>query len=213
MDTFSRGNYFAEGDYINTDVRTGVMRNRAGTRMLALTDDFLNGLRNALETECGPAAALVLKACGRSWGKQYAERFTRELEDHYQAELKQFPLPFFETCLGESFSHHGWGKVRLHLERYAKGILVVSVQNAILGSLAGRSDKPADPLLAGVLAGMFSHFAGRELDCVQTQCVACGAEESRFILTSPTRAAAVADWPERGRGHDEIVAHLETVRG
>jgi predicted hydrocarbon binding protein len=208
--TTTRPNYFAEGDYLSTDVRTGVMRNRAGTRMLALTGDFLLGLKAALDEECGPTADLVLKTCGRTWGAAFAARIERELSAHLGGPLGDEPLARFEAALVAMFSHHGWGKVRLDVSRHAQGVLVVAVAEPVMAAVVGTADRPADPLLAGVLAGTLSHFAGETLDCAQTQCRACGAAESLFVITHPDRLKAVADRP--GRTHAAVVAELLGTR-
>lgn len=207
-----RGNYFAEGKYIKTDVRTGVMRNRAGTRMLALSSDFLLGLISALDNECGPAAVSVFRSCGRTWGKRVAERFAKEMEEYYGMPLADFPLSQFTACLCEMFNHHGWGKLALDFELFANGLIVVTVESPIYADLLGKSDKPADSLLAGVLAGMFTHFAGQPLDCLQTQCQANGHPNSKFILTVPERLKAVSDWPTRGKTHAQILAEVQKTR-
>lgn len=207
-----RPNYFAEGDYLSTDVRKGVMRNRAGTRMLALTDDFLRGLWNALDTECGPAAATVLKSCGKRWGRNYAKRFSRELEDYYQRPVREFPLPMFETYLTEAFAHHGWGKLKLDYSRYHQGIIVLSFVEAVYGSLVGKSTGPVDHLLSGVLAGMFAELTGEELDCLQTACISTGEPESRFIVSLGSRIKKVADRPAQGKDHAAILQELSTIR-
>ena len=207
-----RGNYFAEGKYLKTDVRTGVMRNRAGTRMLALTSDFLLGLVSALNNECGPAATAVFRSCGRTWGKRVAERFATEMQEYYGMPLSDFPLSQFNACLYEMFNHHGWGKLELNLDQFTHGIIIATVQNPIYADLLGRAEQPADALLAGVLAGMFSYFAGQELDCLQTQCQACGHPDSKFLITVPERLKPVLDWPTRGKTHAQIVAEVQKTR-
>ena len=205
----SRGNYFAEGDYLTTDVKTGVMRNRAGTRMIALTSDFLLGLVNALNNECGPAADLVFKSCGRSWGSRFAPRFEKEVSDYYGTPLRDAPSSMFLGTLAAAFNHHGWGNVVVDLHLYDRGLILVTVTNAVYAGLVKKSDRPADPLLAGVLAGFFSHFAGQELDCIQTQCAALGANESRFVLGLESRLAPFADAAKQGQPHTRILADLE----
>ncbi len=209
--TAPRPNYFAEGDYLSTDVRKGVTRNRAGTRMVALTADFLLGLREALEHECGPTADLVLKTCGRTWGKAFAARMERELSDHLGRPVADEPLARFEAALVAMFSHHGWGKVRLDVSKHPQGLLVVAVSNPVMAAVVGPAERPVESLLAGLLAGTFSHFAGETLDCLQTQCRACGHPESLFVVTHPDRLKAVTG-PSDTRSHGDVVADLLTTR-
>jgi predicted hydrocarbon binding protein len=207
-----RGNYFTERDYLKTDVRRGVTRNRAGTRILTLTSDFLIGLRNALVFECGKAADAVLKTAGRRWGKNFAARIEKELGGFYGMPVAEFPLALFEASLVMGFSHHGFGKLRLDVSLYDKGLIVAVVENPIYFGLLDSAAAPADPLLTGIFAGLFSHFAGRELDCVQTQCQVCGAADSRFVVSLASRLAGVDDWLKEGKNHTEVLALLAQTR-
>ena len=47
------GNYYARPDFFDTDVATGVTRDREGTRIVGLTDDFLRGFHKGLEEAQG----------------------------------------------------------------------------------------------------------------------------------------------------------------
>lgn len=203
-----RGNYFAEREYLKTDVKRGVTRNRAGTRILTLTSDFLIGLRNALVFETGKAADAVMKTAGKKWGRGFAGRIDKELTAFYGRPVSEFPLALFEASLVMGFSHHGFGKLRLDVSLYDKGLIVAIVDNPIYFGLVESPATPADPLLAGIFAGVFSHFAGRDLDCAQTQCQACGASESRFVITLGSRLGQVEEWIKEGRSHAEILAAL-----
>jgi hypothetical protein len=207
----TRGNYFAEGAYVTTDVKKGVMRNRAGTRMIALTSDFLTGLCSALEAECGPAAPAVLRSCGRTWGRRVGERLAKELEEFYGMPVAEFTMSLYEACLTEAFSHDGWGRLTFDFSRHDRGLIVVRAKDAIFAALAAKADRPVDTLLAAVLAGVLSAVSGQPLDCVQTACQACGAGEGVFVVALADRLAKVADWPAKGRPHDEVVEALEAA--
>ena len=204
-----RCNYFAEADYLRQDLAAGTLQNRAGTRMVALADDLLIALVNAIAQERGEQSGAVLAALGRDWGTQAAAQFTRELGDHHATPLAEQPLAVFAADLTAAFLHHGWGRFQFDFSRFARGLLLVDVTDPFLGSSVRPTSLPVEGLLAGFLGGMFSHFAGIELAGLQTACRANGAEQSRFVLTVPARLAAVAGWVEAGRGHDEILSELE----
>lgn len=203
-DTPFGGNYYTD-DYLSTDVKRGVTLNRAGTRLLALTNDFLIGLRTALNQECGEAADTVLKSCGRNWGTQFARKFERELSEFYHQPLSDFPLMMFEACLIEAFSRHGWGSIAIDLSHQDKGLLLIELDNAVYADLLGKSEAPVDTLMGGLLAGLFSYLSGQELDAVQSECKACGGKTSRFVLTLAARLAGVN---LAKKSHAEIVAAL-----
>jgi uncharacterized protein len=204
-----RGNYYAERNYLKTDVKRGVTRNRAGTRIITLTCDFLIGLRNALEYECGKATDAVFKTSGKKFGKNFAKRTSKELGDFYGTAFDDFSMAHFEACLKESFSHHGWGKLSIDTSKHDKGLLIFTVENALYAGLLKKTETPADPLLAGVLAGFFSEISGEELDVVQTQCSACGAADSKFVVTLPSRLKNAENWVKNKQPHQQIVDLLE----
>lgn len=211
-DILYRGNLYAEGLYARTDVARGVTRNRLGTRLCALSSDFLIGLRRAITEECGSAAELVFKTCGTKWGRLYARRFEKELSEFYGRPLAEFTMATFMACLVELFSHHGWGKLRLDLDRYDKGLLLVELDNAIMAGLVQTAEQPVDTLFAGIFAGFFAELTGQDLDCVQTTCAACGAPTSRFIIGLRTRLESVPGWLQEGQSHDVIVTALDELR-
>lgn len=208
-----RGNFFAEGEFCRTDPATGVTRNRAGTRLCALTSDFLVGLRTAVSYECGPAADEVLKKTGLKWGRKFAERFEKELSEFYGRPLHEFPLAMFQICLAEAFSHHGWGLLTLDFSRSEQGTISATVANPIMGSIVGKSDAPVDTLIAGTLGGFFAHFSGEDLEALQTECTACGADVARFVIALKSRLNVVAPLVAKKQSHAEILAALATVRG
>jgi predicted hydrocarbon binding protein len=199
-------NYFGGRDYVKTDVKRGVAVNRGGTRILSLTSDFLIGLRNALVFECGKAADVVLHSAGKRWGKSFAMRLGKELGEHHGVPLEELPLAVFTGCLVESFNAHGLGKLSVDIQLYDKGILICTVENSMYAGMVDTGGQPAEPMLAGILAGMFSQLAGRELGCAQTQCQNCGAPDSRFLLTLEDRLVQVDKWRNEGRSHAELVA-------
>jgi predicted hydrocarbon binding protein len=198
-----KGNYFAEGSYLTQDLGAGTLHNRSGARMLALSDTFLVSMLNTLEAELGEQAGAIVKEMGRDWGRRAAEQFAAEMGDYFGRPLMQQPLAMFAANLTEAFRHHGWGSFRLDFSRYAHGVLVVEVTEPLIGGSVKPAAAPVEGLLTAFLAGMFSYFAGQELDCVQTDCRTRGAEQSRFVLTIPDRLKAVS-----GKSHADTVAEL-----
>lgn len=199
------GNYFAEGDYLSQNLASGTITNRAGARMIALTDDFLVSLHNALEAQLGGKAAVVLSEFARDWGRHAGEQFAAEIEKHHGKPLSQLPLGLFGADLTEAFRHHGWGVFHFDFANYAQGLLIVEVEQPILGSIVKPAGRPADRMLAEFLAGMFSAFAGEQLATLQTECRSCGSPRSRFVLTIPERIRSVEKLAQAGKGHIQLV--------
>ncbi len=194
----TRGNYFDELAYVRADVAAGTLHARGGTRIVALTGDFLRGLGESLSAECGPAANRVLKSAGKTWGRQFAERVERELGDYEGEPLRDRSFGEFAGRLAAAFSHHGFGTLALDAANAPIGVLVARLANA-----------PEGPeLLGGFLAGVFSHFAGQDLDALATE----SGPTRTYLLSLPERLAHVADAPARGQSHAEVLAALAEVR-
>ncbi|VTS04416.1 V4R domain-containing protein [Tuwongella immobilis] len=207
-----RGNYFSEKQFIKTEPRRGVSRNRSGTRIVSLTTDFLAGLRTAMVQECGPAASLVLHSCGRNWGKMFAKRLEKELSEFYGQPLRESPMIFFQSCLMEAFSHHGWGKIAIDYAWIQHGVIVVTVENPPYAGMVPDANEPVESLLAGILGGVFSHFSGEDLNCLQTDCQQCGAEVDRFVIGLSPRIEKVSEMKGKGASYNQILDELKRAR-
>lgn len=207
-----RGNYFGKG-YFSSRPGEGVLRNRAGRRMIALNEVFLLGFVDGLKEECGPAADEVLRSCGRTFGRMWTRRLLADLSDFYGTDASSMPLALFQGCLTEALAAHGWGIVHLDLQAADVGIVAASVENAPYASLAKEEeDRPCDALLGGFLAGILSELAKEDLDVVQTECEALGASASTFVISRIDRIAQL-EIPERGApGHDAVIAELRKTR-
>jgi uncharacterized protein len=192
---------FTGVDDLNADSQTGVTRNRAGARVLTLTREFLSGMATALETECGPTADAVAQSCGRAWGRRYAARLERELA---QPPFADRPLAEFTDCLAAAFNHNGWGLLTLDFGHSDRGLIVADLRHS---PAAG-----PDGMFAGLLAGLFSHFAGLALDCILTQRADGEAGVTRFVIGLSQRLGRFADAAAQGRSHDEIVGELEATQ-
>ncbi|MFN4258787.1 MAG: V4R domain-containing protein [Gemmataceae bacterium] len=211
-DGLPRGNYFAPPHYLRTAIPQGVTRNRSGTRLCALTQDFLLGFLRALQDECGSATPTVLRTCGRKWGQLLARRIEKELSAFHEQPLGEMTMAHFQACLEEMFRQHGWGLLRLDYSQTHQGLLLVELRNAIMADLVKKADKPADTMMAGILAGFFAHITDQDLDCVQTSCPAAGGDVSRFVIGLRSRIEQAAQWLENGKTHADIVAELAEVR-
>ncbi len=203
--------YFSRPDFFAADVEKGTIRTPTGTRICALTDDFLIGFRSAVQFECGKATDRVFKTCGKKWGKTFVERFDRELTDHFGVPLSDVSTGLVERCMDEAFRYYGWGKPTIDLSEYDSGLVSVSVTDPVMPAMVGPTDKPADPLFAGFFAAVFSHYAKTDLECVQTDCPTRGADASRFVVGLGERLKPVGGWVTEKLAHAVIVRRLKAA--
>jgi hypothetical protein len=76
----------------------------------------------------------------------------------------------------------------------------------------GKLSYPADILTAGIIAGLFSHFIAKDVDCFQSQSEKDGFSSSRFLLSDPKRIESLRAWKTSPKSHQEILNHLLTLQ-
>jgi uncharacterized protein len=200
-----KGDYFDE-NYVKFDVDDGVIKNRAGTRLLALSEDFLRGFRKAVMDETGDAHHVVFETCGKTWGENLARRFQKETALYYECEFEALPMSMFSLLFKNFWARHGWGELEINWEQgYHEGVFEVVIHNPAFSSIFG-AEGLNDDIFVGVLSAFFSRFAGRELQCIQTEeSVSGDIRLSRFILSLPERLARVPDMVLSQKSHQDIV--------
>ncbi len=223
----SQGNYFAEDQYTLTNLQQGVVTDRSGTRLCLLNADFLIGLSQALQDGCGPNAAAVLRRAGHAWGRKLAARLQVELPTFYKQDPYIFQPILLRRFVAEALSALGWGKLKLNFEHQSQGIVEAVIAYPVYGNLRktpsptlpggaskptmrGGFKEPQETLTAGILGGIFSQLTSEDLDCQQTDCVGCGAAESRFIIAAADRLTEVPQWLRLGNSHQEILRRLQS---
>ncbi|MGR3278944.1 V4R domain-containing protein [Acaryochloris marina NIES-2412] len=202
------GNFFAPEVYVQGDTELGLIENREGSRLIALPDTLLKSLYSSLEHEVGPAADLVLKQCGRWWGKNFYRRFASEVSDYYGKTLAEMEMVEFLQSFKECWKTYGWGLIDFDFSHHHQGFLVITTQNSAFAQARETGDKPSCFVEMGLLSTFFSQLTGRELDCVQTSCESMQADCNRFILGLPERIKVAQAWLEEAQDHATILARL-----
>jgi len=190
------GNFLAATDFA-TDVETGVTRSRYGRRVVSLGEDFLVGFHEALVDECGDAASEVLDTCGRTFGELWARSIADDLEQFYGTAPGEFPAALFLACIRQALRAHGWGDTEITFDHAGQGVLCVEHARAPFAELLPESNRPADSLVGGMLAGLLSHFAGQDLLAIQTECPLRGDARSYYVLALRERIRKL-ELPESG---------------
>lgn len=202
--------YYVEELYMIEDVETGVLYNRSGRRMLALTDDFLIGLHRALEKQCGDRASDVIHKCGRRWGRDFGEGVAAEWSDFYGQPYREFPMALLQSLLVQEFAHNGWGQLVISYRQFDRGVICLELKGAIMAAIRPDEADAAEPdvLTAGILGGMFSYFLDREVDCIQSQSESHGHESSMFIISSQSRIDQIRQNASAQTTHEELLLKL-----
>ena len=198
-------NFYREEDYFSLNVRSGVIRNPIGTRMLAVPEELIRGLHAGLETETGSASGIVLYQCGKWWGRQFIKRHGTETRHFYQMDHADLPLHFYVQVLKRVWAMYGWGLLDISFDVRDQGFIEASVKNAMYSEVVGNIGRTSDFVIAGVLSSIMGELAGRELECVETACKSKGDPTCQFLVGMKTRVDVVAGWVKQGRSRAQVL--------
>lgn len=201
-------NPYREADYFSLNVKSGIVRNPIGTRMLGLPEELIIGLHAGLQEETGEAAGVVLYTCGRWWGQRFWKRHGVELRKFYGCDLADVPLHVQAHVMRRVFALYGWGLVETSFDLSERGFVEVTLANAAYSDIVGNVGRTADHLLAGVLASGFSELAGRDLEASEVACRSKGDTTCAFVVGIKARVAVVEAWVAQGKSRADILAAI-----
>jgi uncharacterized protein len=202
------GNYFAHDAYIRGDFESGLIENRQGKRLLAISETLMQSIYTTMNSEVGSSAGIVLFKCGLWWGKNFYQRFSQEVNSYYQKSISEMKMIELLQCLKECWKTHGWGNINLDFDYYKQGFLVVKIEQSAFARVIESATQPSCFLEAGLLSAFFSQLSGTKLHCVQTACESLGVECNLFVLGLANRLEPIADWLEQGEHHNNIMERL-----
>jgi len=201
-------NYFSSPDFLRFDVKSGVLRSRGGTRMIAVNEDFLRGFVSACEHETGPAAALVLRRCGEFFGQRLARRFEAELGQFAGISLRDRKMAEFDILVRDLWSGCGLGRLTVDWDKGSHGFLPIALADSPMQDI-GPSGHTGDDMFAGILCGFFAGFCDAEMRSVQTGDLRLGDREgTTFIVATFEVAKRIEGMRANRQSHSEIVAAL-----
>jgi predicted hydrocarbon binding protein len=171
--------------------------------MVAITQDAMSGLRNALMRDMGYAAAGYLQEAGYAGGGALFEAFRGWLVARGEGAPESLSVSDFQTQATDFFRECGWGSLEV-------GDLHDTV--ATLDSSDWGEATPGAGLEQASChfsSGMFSDFFGRLSDAplavMEVECRSAGAERCRFLLGSTEIMEHVYNAMSGGEGYDAAV--------
>jgi hypothetical protein len=199
---------YSRKDFLSYDVNAGVLRSPAGTRMIAVNDDFLRGFVSALDFEAGDAATLILRKCGLFFGRRLAQRFEHEVTQWAQQPLRDRPMSEYAGLVEDLFRGCGLGAVSFDFTNGARGFISLALRNSPMQDIGPRGHV-GDDLFCGLFEGFFLHFTDTGLTCLQTGDVRLGNREgTTFVLGFEDVVARARALIEARQSHTAIVAAL-----
>ncbi|VVC00001.1 V4R domain protein [uncultured archaeon] len=80
------------------------------------------------------------------------------------------------------FSASGWGEIEKTDLDFGNARCLVSVLNSPVAQNCKGVKRPVDSFLRGFLAGIFSVYFRREVDCIESKCSATGDAHCEFVV-------------------------------
>ena len=201
-------NYYATDAYVKGDFEAGLLEDRAGSRLLALPDTFLQGIYAGIEEELGEASHQVLFSCGQWWGKNFFRRFSQGLSNYHQKPFIELEMVEFLQSLKQCWKTHGWGSIELDMQYRDSGFIVVRTSQSSFAKAARNHDRPNCSVEAGFLSAFFSQLSGEAVHCVQTTCESMGVPFNTFIVGNEERLKPAEAGVKEGESHTAIVLRL-----
>lgn len=200
-------NYFSNPGHVSFDVRRGVYESKAGSRLIAVNDDWLRGFVTALEHEAGQATPAILKRCGEFFGKRLAQRFDKELSNFAGVPLRDRTMNEFVRLLDDMWVSYGMGKLEIDWSQ-AESFIAIRLRSSPMQDI-GPSGHVGDDLFCGVLEGFFGHFSEAPIEIVQTGDERLGDRDgTTFVVGEASFVKRATEMKSEGIRHRDIVTRL-----
>lgn len=172
--------HFQPQGYLRFDLGQGQVSTPDKRRHLVVPAEVLKAVTTGEE----------LQEAARRWGEEQGASLARLVG----SDVLEQPPETFVTEVAHFLATLGWGWCEV--ESWG-GVLFVVVQQAPRGAAVVG-------ILRGFLAGAFSAASGQRLECVPIP----EDGRTRFLLTGPESAGAIAAWVESGATAGQVVGRM-----
>lgn len=197
-------------DFFYFDTANGNITDWNESRNVLVTEDFIVGLIEGLEEEVGSASSVVMYNIGRAWGIRDAEFFEQwfQKEYEYPKDVHNMNLLYVLEAWWWPFTTQGWGNWDVDLSEQKNGFMFVNIFDSAVARTLGDVGKPVCHIYAGLMAGFFSRFINKQLNCIEIQCYSMGETYCKFLLGKQDRIDAATFWQNEGAGAKDIQKKL-----
>ncbi|WP_017295540.1 V4R domain-containing protein [Geminocystis herdmanii] len=197
-------------DFFYFDTANGNITDWNESRNVLVTEDFIVGLIEGLEEEVGSASSVVMYNIGREWGIRDAEFFEQwfQKEYEYPKDVHNMNLLYVLEAWWWPFTTQGWGNWDVDLSEQKNGFMFVNIFDSAVARTLGDVGKPVCHIYAGLMAGFFSRFINKQLNCIEIQCYSMGETYCKFLLGKQDRIDAATFWQNEGAGAKDIQKKL-----
>jgi predicted hydrocarbon binding protein len=197
-------------DFFHFDSTKGDITDWNESRNVLVTEDFIVGLIQGLEEEVGSASSVVMYNIGKSWGIRDADFFMQWFQKEYQypKDIHDMNLLYVLEAWWWPFTSQGWGNWDVDLSEQKNGFMFVNIFDSAVARTLGDVGKPVCHIYAGLMAGFFSRFINKQLNCIEIQCYSMGETYCKFLLGKQDRIDAATFWHNEGAGAKDIEKKL-----
>jgi uncharacterized protein len=171
------------------DLYEGTVNSPGGAKVVYLSTDIIAGIYQAIKYEAGDAWMVILKSCGKRWGKRVAGALEKEMRSVLNRKFDALTVTEYVELLEQYFAYHGWGKIRFNLDGVESyGIVQADLKDGIFRYALPQATGSVDYLIAGMLVGIFEQISQTPLDVLQVDSKASdGSVVTHMLLTVPDR--------------------------
>lgn len=197
-------------DFFHFDTKRGDITDWNESRNILVTEDFIVGLIEGLEEEVGSASSVVMYNIGKAWGVRDAEFFEKWFQEEYEypKDVHDMNLLYVLEAWWWPFTTQGWGNWDVDLSEQKNGFMFVNIFDSAVARTLGDVGKPVCHIYAGLMAGFFSRFINKPLNCIEIQCYSMGETYCKFLLGKQDRIDAATFWQNEGAGAKDIQKKL-----
>ncbi len=193
-------------DFFQFDTDRGSITDWNESRNVLVTEEFIIGLIEGLEEEVGSASGVVMYNIGREWGIRDADFFEKWFKRQYNNEqsIREMNLLYVLEAWWWPFTSQGWGNWDVDMSEQKNGFMFVNIFDSAVARTLGDVGKPVCHIYAGLLAGFFSRFINKPLNCIEIQCYSMGETYCKFLLGKQNRIDAATFWQNEGANAKDI---------
>ena len=197
-------------DFFYFDTNNGSINDWNNSRNVLVTEEFIIGLIEGLEQEVGSASSVVMYNIGKAWGTKDAEFFEQwfNQEYKYKENIREINLMYVLEAWWWPFTSQGWGNWDVDMSEQKNGFMFVNIFDSAVARTLGDVGKPVCHIYAGLLAGFFSTFIKKPLNCIEIQCYSMGETYCKFLLGKQDRIDAATFWQNEGANTQDIEKKL-----
>ena len=176
--------------------RLGVLRDARERRLVEVQAPFFAALRATCDQLAPGSWHLFATEWGTQWGRRVAIELEASAKEESGKELRALSMTAVAEAIGSYLARQGWGVVHFEFEGATEGVLSASLARSALAEASSRREREAPlelscPILAGCLAGILSHVAGRPLVAREVACSGSGAACCEFVVVAGARREAL----------------------